>query len=477
MSSKNQSKQKQPQARQKQQVAAQKVKVKRPSPRKLSEAEQYFIALAAQIKAPGESSTQLISPNCAPAQVCCRRFRRVVDVSQANYAKLKVAMFPNLFMPGYIGGAAAVSIPSAGTGPLMLAGNAKSDGTNLSLNTLTTLRANGSSGATEAVIVSIPIADSAASTINAFLANIPASTFMSVSAENISQTPLAQPQLRIYCRIIGGIWVDVTPVAAQVAIPEHKTMYYTFTTPAVPYNAIGFRVEDTTGKDVALRISLAANNMQIVGGVDSAIGPAFEQQIIDHNITNGRVISMSLLATNTTSELYSSGTVNVGRVPNDFNVASAFAPQLAGLPANRRYQGPFRTGGHVTWMPSQLDEMEIDNVSAMQRSLNDAEFIALEIPDWIAGATVRLTFTWLVEFYTPNQLFEKVLTPPRTERWMLVYYALLNSDAAGCNPDHIADKNSFLATLQDGLKRGLGFYQEHKHLINPLAEAIMSALL
>ncbi len=91
-----------------------------------------------------------------------------------------------------------------------------------------------------------------------------------------------------------------------------------------------------------------------------------------------------------------------------------------------------------------------------------SEFLVVEIPNWVAGATARLEFTWSVEFYTPNQNYEKILTPPRSPDWNAVYYALLCCDAAHCNPEHENYAVEFVSKVKKAVQSAAAWYDKHQ---------------
>lgn len=75
----------------------------------------YFTKLATQMLMPSMAGNGLVpSPNSTPSQVSVRKIRKtfVVKSSDANFGDgFTVAMFPDLFTPGYITSKATVLIP------------------------------------------------------------------------------------------------------------------------------------------------------------------------------------------------------------------------------------------------------------------------------------------------------------------------------------------------------------------------------
>jgi hypothetical protein len=137
-------------------------------------------------------------------------------------------------------------------------------------------------------------------------------------------------------------------------------------------------------------------------------------------------------------------------------------------------------GAFVTWMPSQFDEFEVDTLANKHLQLKDAEYIIIKVAGWNppAGTTAsfRLQFDWIIEFYTPNQLFEKVITPPNTPEFEALYHLLLSMDAATCNPGHLDQLRSLIGSGLNGLSSGLEFYGKHRELINGII-SLASTLL
>ncbi len=435
---------------------------------------KYYTNLARQMLNPGMISKAIVAPNTAPAQVCARHFSRTVEVSQASYPDLRVVMLPNLLMPGFIGGGASFLVPPAGGGPMTIAGKFHTDGTDNTNNCGNMIGEVSYGGSNPAIINGAPIADNAAVQRYAMQISPQSASFCALSFTNESNTKDATPVVTLYGKVAGGAWVVLSPGTSVVPVAQNKSVYTSLQFAAVDYQYLAFSVTGTSGKQCSFSFSISLNSAQATGGQNLSFAPAFGSQILDLNITTGRVTAMSLLCTNTGSALVTAGTVNTGRVPSTFNVTTPYAAQLQTLPPNRQFIGPLVEGSYTTWMPSQLDEIEVDNIASLQRAYHDAEFIVLEIPDWVAGCTVKLRFDWVVEFFTPSQAYEKILTPPRSAQWEALFYALLQHPAAMCNPTHETDTNSMLDRIRQTFLSVGKFAIEHQELLSTIGHALMA---
>lgn len=243
-------------------------------------------------------------------------------------------------------------------------------------------------------------------------------------------------------------------------------------------DAVAFDFSADSPKDSSVDFSFASTDSQIQFGALNHFTPAFQKFALDNRVQACRVISMSVLMTNSSSDLNNGGTIDVGNVPRDFNPYDDVAGNLAGLPANRKYQGPAKTGGYAVWNPDQDDEWQPDNLQQKIVSLNDSTFLFGRVRGW-GGAGVssmKMKFDWIVEFYTDNQLFEKVLTPPQTPEFNLLRYVIASMPRATCNPGHVEALKSLLRSAVSAGTKAYGWYDSHRGVIDPAVELALAAL-
>jgi len=425
----------------------------------------YYSQLARQFMCPNscDQSSLVLSPSFVPNSVCVRHFHKSIDVSQATQANgFTAVMLPDVFMPGYVTSGSAILVPSGGLGNVAMTG--KIYGAN-NLVTSGVIQVSDS-GTASAVVTAVPIVDGAATSYYAIQITPGAAVQVTLNSKNTSKTNHVTPTITYYTLTTAGAGAWVSLAVATLAENE-----FALSAPNLPLNAsyLGFSTTNTSDKAVEFEIKISCLATQVVCNPAASIGPGFSKYIIDNNITYGRVLSMSLLATNTSAQLANGGNINAARVPNNFDPIKNVESQISSLPSNRRFQAAADHGAYVTWLPGQLDEYSIDNLSAKRMQLNDAEYILIKVDSWSAGASFKLQFDWIVEFYTPSQSFEKELPPPWTNSWAILFYLMQAHDAACCNPDHESSWSDYLKSATDKVKGLYNFYKKHEAAIDSVA--------
>jgi len=430
----------------------------------------YFSKLATQMIMPSLAGNGLVpSPNSTPSQVCVRKIRKtfVVRSTTPNFADgFAVAMFPDLYRPGYISASAVSLVPS-------VPGAVTVKGSNKWINGGPTMKSGHieAVGGSENVVAGMSsIADSGLTTRLGFtLTPLPATAY-NIVLKNKSDVPVT---VHTMYKITGGAWTILhTDTLASGNGASLRQGSLPTNTDAIAY--VPFSDVPSGGH---LESSFTLQSGQLVSSANQSLTAAFETFIIDNDIRTGRVISMSLLVRNTSPEIANGGNVCAGRVPNDFHPINDVFQNMSVLPENRRYQGPASTGAYVSWMPSQFDEFEIDNIDQKRITYRDAEYIISKIDGWappvgtVAFATIE--FDWIVEFFPPNQIFEKVLTPPRTEDFELLFHVLLSMPASTCNPEHTKLLKDLLRKGGESLKSGLQFVDRNKTTINQVLSLLL----
>jgi len=422
---------------------------------------KYLERVAEQFLLPGDfwGGSPVISPASFPSQLCVRHIHKEINVnSQDQPTGFRAVMRPDLFAPGYISSAVTLFVPAAGPGPIDMVGQmgSLSEGGDID---------EGFARVSDNTLVSVvselvQILDLAATPhqgLNITSAGIP------TIAIDVVKRSLSPANLNIWTKAAGN-WILV----ATLPLITSRTVSLVGNLVAGA-TAIAFSVFGNT--DVfSAKFSMGVTSAQVQSAGIASYAPAFDTFVLDNNVTVGRVISMRILVQNTSPDIANGGTINSGRVPYDFQ---PFGPNsvsdLSDLPQNRRYQGKAATGTNVTWMPAQYDEFEPDFISNKSEDLASAEYLYVELDGWGGGAltsSAKIHFDWIVEFYTPNQIFEKILTPPRTAEFDKLFHVLLNMPAATCNPDHLGSLGDFLKKAGEYAKRGLDFYEDHQDTID-----------
>lgn len=437
-----------------------------------------YARYAQQMQNPSGISAPSVLPDVGSTAVCSRKYQRVLSFSQATYAKLRLVMFPNLFLPGYVSGTGAQTIPVAGIGACEFSGILESE-SDVHSNTRGVMRFKDSVGGVASGGLSDQT-DAAGVVKRGFTSALPQNATMKMVLKNLQHTGLLAsspvPVITFYGAAAGGNW---TQLAITNILPEGKEITQSITIPAGgPFVKFAMAITGTLSKKTRVEISCGCDAAQFVTSASSSFAPAFGEQIVENNISQGRVTHLSMFCQNTTAEIVSSGTIAAGRVPVTFDLGNYdgnWLQSMSTLDNNRRYIGPMKTGAYVFWMPEQQDEFQIDNIAEKQKSYQDANYLVLEIPDWSAGATVEVTFTWIVEFYTPSQNFEKIVPPPKTQEFDVIWHMLSRIQAATCNPDHEQFTENWVASVKRAIRDMYGVYRDNKALIDNVGSALLLA--
>jgi len=246
------------------------------------------------------------------------------------------------------------------------------------------------------------------------------------------------------------------------------------------YDAIGYTIysSDTahTKKGV---VKISFSNAQTTLGSATALQPNFGAAMDNFDVSSGRVISMAVLVANHSDDLNKGGDLCIGRVPHNFNPFGDLPSQMEGLPKNRGATLPLATGGYAWWTPNQLDEFSVDDLAASAAKYSQSEYLVFGVPSMSASARLVLHFAWRVEFYTKNQAFEKLTTPPMLDEFRIFQHALLLLPAYSCNPDHKDLLGKFADMAKGAVNAGqkvFNHYQAHKDLYDAALQGFLSML-
>lgn len=419
----------------------------------------YLSQLQKQILAPELVTDKfVVSPNTPAYGVAVRHFKRVVEYDQGSYPNLRISMNPNLFAPSYVSSVIARNFPAAGTGSVNVSGE-------WHYTTAGEIDKSSSrviSDNTEFLTTTVPIADSAALVHSGFNLTPTVAQVFNFYMKDHTPKKAANHVVHLAYKIAGGVWTDLTTMSVSEGYEINRAI-------TLPLNANGFCVYFTGVVDTGpnIDVSLSFGNTQIISTAAAHLLPGFQQQVIDNEISVGRVISMTCLITNTSSALANGGVITLARVPCAFDPFAADPGQaMSTLDASRVYSGPAATGGYMWWSPKQLEEMSLNNVGQMHDIYRGSDRLFAYLSGWPAGGSVRVVYTWTVEFYSPKQIFEKTLTPPMTQSYNDLTHSLSLMPSAMCNPTHIESLTAWVKAAASYANQGLQFYEEHKAIIN-----------
>lgn len=417
--------------------------------------------VAHQIIDPGNVVEVRNTPCPSTAYVTAKRFTRIVDYQLNGLDNsFSIMMSPNLLMPGLITSGEDGVYPPQAAG-LTYIGKLNCTGSNAAVNpgNVTSTGFFHSEGFAQHGSLTHPITDSAGLTYTGFLLTGPAVGDGGGFSCDFDNNTLNEIRIQCFYKVPAGIWTSMI----SAAIPGKGSAYVNTTLPA--HSAIAWRCLSPSAEQniVDVKMGLRVSQLTTRKGIDFA--PAFTKQLIDKEVSTGRVISMRFTATNTSNLLGRSGNVTAARVPpyfNPFNSSVGIANNASRLPPNRVYTGPAEHGCSVFWMPEQLDEWSVDNIYIQENIYQDSSFLLAHFGGLTAESSFRIKFSWLVEFYTPTQLFGPSLTPDWSPEWEEVCRLLVALDAATCNPDSAGMFERFLRSGQGYLRQAKDHYNMHQ---------------
>lgn len=445
-------------------IAVRRVGVSKNDPR-LSKISGPMAEYYRQCVMPSVIDKSIVMPDPGGASVTSRHFSRVVSVPAAAFVnqQLSIVMTPNLTAPGYIS-STPVSIPAVGTSAVALNGTFKFSPANTITKTLFTLSAIDGEGNT--------------STFPAF--NVPTTTAPGVQIVQggcdffitIANTPNNPTSLILREYDAAGVGLVDHPLTMAAGVVATRQTFLNALTRWL--GLIG-----VTGVDgVVLKFNAALSNAAIIPQAgDPFLGVAFAQQIIDKDITVGRVVSMSVLAHNTSNALQLGGNVTAGRVPHTFSPFDDVQTQIAKLPSNRKFQDVATDGAYTFWVPQILDEYFVDTIQFKAQQYADSEYILMKFEGMPVGATLMVQFDWIVEFYSPSQIWDKAPCPPLTPAFDALRYAVLQCDSSSANANHLELLKSLYGRGKKAVNQAMSHYSDNKEVYNGLASLLASLLV
>jgi hypothetical protein len=246
-------------------------------------------------------------------------------------------------------------------------------------------------------------------------------------------------------RLSAGVWASLGTVIAVT--PGASTKYGTTQFAATSGSAIAMRMVTQTGAPftpnnaitkVHIDYTFASARVTTALGAGS-MGSFVRSQLVETgHVTNARVTAMSILCTSFANMTADDGEIVAADVRQSiaFNSSSieTLMTDIKSLPeGNRWYSGAAKHGAYTYYVPDDLTSYEPKEYT--DRNIHDnCCVIAGKINP--VGGLVRLQITWIVEFYTKAQLFEREMGPSWTREYQLALKYLQTTAMATANDDH-----------------------------------------
>lgn len=224
---------------------------------------------------------------------------------------------------------------------------------------------------------------------------------------------------------------------------------------------------------VVLELGYAGSNdaCQVSSSEEIQLYKGIGEFVTDSAISHARLTAVGALLKNTTAPINRQGNIMVTRAP--FHILSELAnlsEAISRLPQNRRYVGQAENGGYGWWFPASQTTQAFAEIHEARQNLLDDELLLFYVSGLKTGSetSFSLEIHWILEFYSPSQVFEKIAPPPITVRWLEMQRVLAMAPAASCNPEH---EGLFKSVLQKG-RDAYNHYKEHQALYDGLFTAL-----
>jgi len=427
------------------------------------------LRLAQQIIAPASISGEVLpTPLVHSEPVVPRIYHRIIDYVVPASGKFTAVMSPDLFVPGSITNDSIKLIPTGGPGELVFQGGAAI--VNPGPAGMVDIRGTFST-ATEKLITKTHDITFAGVTKRGLTVSTTGGGRFVITNKNQTK----QFSCNIWY-VQGGVWTDTGAVICAANSQMNFNIGANGGAIALTHNGA------VTVEDVQVSWSFLTAQYTADPTVMTSFSPAFADAISKYNITQGRVLALTMKITNTSNALSKGGNISIGRVPSGFNAFADISQEMSKLPANRRYQGPAETGGFTFWMPAQDDEWSLDEIPKKAQSYAQANFILAHLNGLPVGSSFRITFAWLVEFYTAEESFNKIQTPPITEQWSALVALMSAMDSSCCNPESqgafdrfVANTRAYVKGAKDHYERNADTYQMLMSFGAQLAQMLAAA--
>jgi hypothetical protein len=205
------------------------------------------------------------------------------------------------------------------------------------------------------------------------------------------------------------------------------------------------------------------------GSVASFVSDELAEQ---GQLSNTRVTAMSLLVSpigqlaQVGGEMYMART-NARNIVRDVSITDLMTTISQNNDPNMWINTPVSRGGYGWWMPDDASSYEPRPYGSFEESDN----VLVAAGRMEPGNSLRIHASYIVEFYTPKQVFEKEYGPPLAGAYEAAFNQLLQAPAVCQNEDHEA----LIAKIKRGLRSALSAIDSATTWASQNRAAIMAA--
>jgi hypothetical protein len=221
------------------------------------------------------------------------------------------------------------------------------------------------------------------------------------------------------------VWTEIIPVVTTA--PSTATLW---NSAGVTYDGLCFYTTDNE-KYNEVTLSDAGGGLAYPTLAKNTFGTFSSQAVTLSKVSKYRVVSMSALATYSGNMFNDGGVMSAARTRAGWIPTEDYYQSLTQL-QDHAYRGPLKDGCYVWWLPYDLKELEFRSPNS------DLDGTALRFAGRFGddSGALSVTLTMVVEFYSPLQIFEHEVGPPRDDQFTYLFHELDALPAATCNPAH-----------------------------------------
>jgi hypothetical protein len=306
---------------------------------------------------------------------------------------------------------------------------------------------------------------------------IPESTNFTVTLQNRHGSHTRRIKVLVH-QVQADNWVGL----ATMVVPGSATLSHVFTTNAgQDVDLVEFKLVNQDGDAIvptntqSFNTSVTCATMAISASAQGSLVGEFVSNDLVHQgqVSHARVTAMSQLVTDMSPSLVSQGNAVAGLVKSTVVDSAVSVPKLMDIcealnEPGRVQTAPNADGSRVFYTPDDEESYEPKDFGETRGDDNVIIF-ATKLVD---GMSIRIITTWVVEFYSPKQLFTKKLTPTWGPEYRAAMRYLKACPAVSCNPDHKA----FIAKVAKGLGTGIRWALDHSSEIATLGQLLAQVL-
>jgi len=427
-----------------------------------------------QIMDPGSIGEPIMIPDYASQARCVRKFTKRINVTSSDpgcASGFTICAFPSLKVPICWSGA-ATALPTAGPGSLVLNGQMNCDASNVIVSS--TVEANDLNG-NNLLCQLVPLVHGGTSYYGLTLHSVGGSANgVSLLITTEGSKTEAKANLTFYT----ALTADVAWTARSVfQIFDGNSTTLEIGSWAFDHIAFGFSGSNK-GHHVDFKITTNANApLQLTTAALNDLGNTVITEALS-TAQGGRLVAMSVLASNTSPEISNGGTIYAARVPRPLSPFAVPADIAVMTPQKDLYKGGANTGGYCWWLPRENSQTTYASLKEFESQMLDEPYLYVNVSGW-GGAAVSsfsIEINYVVEFFEPSQLFEKRSPPARLPEWELYARSLNLAPAASCNPTHRELFRDLLVKGKSGLDSAVDHYRDHKAVYDTIFSTLMGLL-